>query len=118
METLRLRGIQNPSHVGQLLEALVEQGTLLPGDMHQIQDAAVLSHQLRAVVARAVDEGRVWACWMDAHETHLFTCEMSLPLSRERGTPVLLVSRYDDKAELKDSGTWFADPQGKWRRLT
>ena len=53
-----------------------------------------------------------------AHETHLFTCEMSLPLSRERGTAVLLVNRYNDKAELKDSGTWLEDPQGRWRRLT
>ena len=118
METLRLRSIQNPSHVGRMLEALVEQSTLLPNGTDQIQDSETLSHQLRAVVSRAVDEGRVWACWMDAHETHLFTCEMSLPQSRERGTPVLLVNRYDDKAELKDSGTWFADPQGKWRRLT
>ena len=118
METLRLRSIQNPSHVGRMLEALVEQGSLLPDGTHQIQNTGALSHPLRAVVTRAVDEGRVWACWMDAHETHLFTCEMSLPLSRERGTPVLLVSRYGDKGELKDSGSWFADPQGRWRRLT
>ena len=55
---------------------------------------------------------------MDTHETHLFTREMSLALSRERGTPVLIVNRYNDKAELKHAGGWLADPKGKWRKLT
>ena len=118
METLRLRSIQNPSHVGRMLETLVDQGALVPGGCQQVLDLATLPPQLEALVIRAVDEGRVWACWTDAHETHLFTCEMSLALSRERGTPVLLVNRYNDKAELKGAGTWLADPKGKWRKLT
>jgi hypothetical protein len=118
METLRLRSIQNPSHVGRMLQALIERCALIPGGCQEVLDLATLPAQLEALVMRALDEGRVWTCWSDAHETHLFTCEMSLPLSRERGTPVLLVNRYNDKAELKDAGTWLADPQGKWRKLT
>jgi hypothetical protein len=42
---------------------------------------------------------------------------MSLPLSRERGAPVLQVNRYDEKGELKDAGSWTTDPEGKWRPL-
>jgi len=68
-------------------------------------------------VERTAEQGRVWACWTDGHEIRLFTCEMSLPLSRERGTPVLVVSRYDEHGELQDAGTWVADPEGKWRRF-
>jgi hypothetical protein len=29
---------------------------------------------------------------------------MSLPLSRERGTPVLRVNRYNDRGELMEAG--------------
>jgi hypothetical protein len=41
---------------------------------------------------------------------------MSLPLSRERGSPVLLVNRYSESAELQDAGSWMSDQEGKWRR--
>jgi hypothetical protein len=41
---------------------------------------------------------------------------MSLPLSRERGSPVLLVEHYDESGELKESGAWMPDQEGKWRR--
>lgn len=117
METVRLRGIQNPSHVGRLLEALVSRGTLLPQDSQQVHDPDALPAALKAVVSRAAAEGRVWACWASTQDISLFTCEMSLPLSRERGTPVLLVNRYADSGDLTDVGTWVADPEGKWRRL-
>lgn len=117
METLRLRSIQNPSHVGRLLEELIARATLLPKDAQQVHDPDALPQPLRALVSHAAAEGRVWACWASSQEIRLFTCEMSLPLSRERGTPVLLVNRYDDRGELKDVGTWVADPEGKWRRF-
>ena len=118
METLRLRSIQNPSHVGRMLEGLIEAETLVPSGCQQVHDLDALPLKLRALVCRAVEEGRVWACRMGAHESYLFTCEMSLAQSRERGAPVLLVNRYDDHAELKESGTWLSDPDGKWRKLT
>jgi hypothetical protein len=117
METRRLRIIQHPAHTEKLLEALVMRGGLAPKDGHQVRDPAALPPQLKAVVARAAEEGRVWGCWSGTHETRLFTCEMSLPLSRERGAPVLLVNRYDESGELRDAGTWMTDPEGKWRRF-
>jgi len=41
---------------------------------------------------------------------------MSLPRSRERGVPVLMVNRYTESGELQDAGSWMSDPEGKWRR--
>ncbi|MGH8131739.1 MAG: hypothetical protein ACRETP_00680 [Steroidobacteraceae bacterium] len=116
METRRLRTIQQPSHVERLLEALVSRANFLPKDSYQIRDPSALSSQLQTVLGRAVQEGRVWGCWATNYETWLFTCEMSLALSRERGTPVLLVNRYGDSGELTDAGSWMTDPEGKWRR--
>ena len=116
METVRLRRIQEPSHVERLLEAYVSRGDLLPKDAFQIRAMRALSPQLQRVVTRATQKGRVWACWADSYHTWLFTCAMSLPLSRERGAPVLLVDQYDEAGELKDAGTWVSDQEGKWRR--
>ena len=116
METVRLRSIQEPSHVERLLEAYVSRGDLLPKDAFQIRAMRALSPQLQRVVTRATQKGQVWACWADSYHTWLFTCEISLPLSRERGAPVLLVDQYDEAGELKDSGTWVSDQEGKWRR--
>src|SRR5438105_11759192 len=96
METVRLRRIQEPSHVERLLEAYVSRSGLLPNDAFQIRAQRALSPQLQRVVARATPKGHVWACWADSYHTWLFTCEMSLPLSRERGAPVLLVDRSEE----------------------
>jgi hypothetical protein len=38
-------------------------------------------------------------------------------MSRERGSPVLLISRYGEQGELTDFGSWVCDPGGTWRRL-
>jgi len=116
METLRLRKIQQPSQVERLLERLVMRGNLLPEGCYQVRDSSVLSRELQRVVAREVQEGHAWACWADNFRTWLFTCEMLLASSRERGAPVLLVNLYDEAGELKDSGPWVTDQEGCWRR--
>jgi hypothetical protein len=115
METRRLRTIQQPSHIERLLEALVSRANLLPKDCYQIRDPAALPSALQAVIAQAAREGRVWGCWANSYETCLFTSEMSLPRSRERGSPVLLVNRYSESGELQDAGSWMSDQEGKWQ---
>jgi len=115
METVRLRKVQQPSHVERLLEAFASRGDLLPKDCYQIRASGALSPQLQRIVERAIQKGHVWACWADSYHTWLFTCEMSLPLSRERGSPVLQVDVYDEAGELKDAGAWV-NQQGKWSR--
>jgi hypothetical protein len=118
VETRRLRTLLQPSQVERLLETLVSHGGLRPEGSYQIRDPAALSPPLQIVLNRAVQEGRVWAAWATSYETWLFTCEMSLALSRERGTPVLQVNQYGEGGELKDAGSWTTDPDDRWRRCT
>jgi hypothetical protein len=118
METVRLRRIQEPSRVERLLEGFATHGGLLSTNCYQIRTSRSLSPQLQRVVARATEKGHVWACWADSYHTWLFTGEMSLLLSRERGTPVLQVDRYDEAGELQDSGAWVTDENGKWSRCS
>ena len=117
MQTLKLRKLQQPSAVDELLESYVEQANFLPGGSYQIRNRRDIPKELSAVLSHAIKNGRAWSCRSHTFRTWLFTCEMSLPLSRERGTPVLQVNLYGDDGGLKDSGTWIADRQhGKWRR--
>jgi hypothetical protein len=115
METRRLRTMQQPSHIERLLEALVSRANLVSQDSYQIRDPDALPPPLQTLIAQAAQEGRVWRCWANSYETCLFTCEMSLPRSRERGSPVLLVNRYSERGELQDAGAWMSDHEGKWR---
>jgi hypothetical protein len=116
METLRLLKIQQPSHLERLLEALVTRARLVPKESYQIRAARALSPQLQRVATRTTQKKRVWACWADSHNAWLFTCELLMSQSRERGAPVLDVDLYDESGEQKDSGTWEVDEEGKWRR--
>ena len=116
METLRLRGIQQPSAVERLLDNFIARSNLLPKNCYQIRDPDTLPPQLQRVVLRETERGHTWACWADPFNTWFFTCEMSLPSSRERATPVLLVSLYDEAGALKESASWMADPEGQWHR--
>jgi hypothetical protein len=116
METLRLRKIQQPAEVERLLEAFVTRGNLLPKNCYQIRDSRELSAQLLKVLVREAKKGHIWTCWANNHRTWLFTCEMSLPSSRERAAPVLQVSCYNEAGELEEAGAWVAGPQGDWHR--
>lgn len=116
METLRLRRIQEPSRVESLLEAFISRARILPEDAYQIRDSRELPKPLQTILTRAAKQGQVWSCWARGDQLWLFTADMSLPLSRERGTPVLLVRIHGEDAELKDSGTWRYDPLGTWSR--
>jgi hypothetical protein len=114
METLRLRKIQQPSHLERLLEAYISRGKFLPSGAYQIRDPGAVPGALRRIAAKAAEEGHVWACWVDNFHSWLFICEMSLSLSRERGSPVLSVSRYDEAGDLIEAGMWAADRDGRW----
>jgi hypothetical protein len=116
MDTKRLRTIQQPAHLERLLEAYITRSNVIPPDSYQIRDPDAVIPQLRSIALQAAAEGRVWACWAYGAQLWLFTAEMSLPLSRERGTPVLCVNRYDDHGELMEAGDWLLDADGFWRR--
>jgi hypothetical protein len=115
METNRLRKLQQPCQVEVLLNALVSGSNLLPQGAYRIHQPSSVPKELRRIALRATQKGQVWLCWAHTFNTWLLIGEMSLPLSRERGMPVLLVNLYDDGG-LKDSAPWMADRSGKWCR--
>jgi len=115
MDTNRLRTLQQPSKVEGLLKGCVSGSDVLPPGAYQIRDQASVPRELRRIVLRATQKGQAWSCWAHTFRTWLFTGEMSLPLSRERGAPVLLVNLYNDGG-LQDSAPWMPDRNGKWYR--
>ena len=116
METKRLRTIQQAFLQERLLEAYITRSNAVPEDSYQIRDPNAVMAPLRRILRRAGEEGRVWACWAYGVQQWLFTADMSLPLSRERGTPVLSINRYGEDGELKETGTWVVGPDGLWQR--
>jgi hypothetical protein len=117
METKRLRKLQEPSQVERLLESLISRTSLVPGGAYQIRDPDSVPKELRKLATRETQKGKVWSCWAHSFRTWLFTGEMSLALSRERGTPVLQVDVYDYEG-LKDSSPWTPDRSGTWCRCS
>ena len=116
METLRLRRIQEPSRIERLLEAYISRSGILPEDAYQVRDRSELPTRLHAIVRRALAQGHVWSARVHGTQVWLFTCDMSLPLSRERGAPVLTVRLHNEDGEVVDSGMWRYDPMGAWNR--
>ena len=117
METLRLRRIQQPSKVERLLDAYISRSTVLPQGSYQIRDPHAVPTGLQRIVSQATEQGKVWSCWRtSSSDTLLFTCEISMPLSRKRGTPVLQVCLYNKDGSLRDSDSWTTDPEGTWQR--
>jgi hypothetical protein len=116
METVRLRRIQEPSRAQRLLEAYIARAEIVPEGAYQIRDPNELPHSVQAIVSRENAQGHVWSVWAQGVHIWLFTGEMSLPLSRERGTPVLIVCLHNQDGEIMESGTWRYDPLGMWSR--
>ena len=116
METVRLRKIQVPTRVGRLLEAAVSKAKLVPEDAYLVRDPRSLPILLRELVERARRKDAVWSAWTDDHRIWLFAGEMSMELSRERGSPVLHITAYTEDGQLTEAGFWTLDKLGQWSR--
>jgi hypothetical protein len=117
MEMVRLLcRTRRASEVGELLESYVAQSDVVPKGSYQIREPGSVPREVRKVLTQAAREGQTWSCWAHGRHTWLFTCNMSRPLSRERGAPVLQVNIYGDEGELRDWGTWMPNQLGKWCR--
>jgi len=116
VETLRLTKLQqSPSHIKRLLEALVVRAKLVPEHAYQVRLTGAVPEELRGRAELADKEGHVWACWALDFRAWLFTAELVLALSRERGTPVMQVDIYD-QGGAKESSLWLPNPDGTWQR--
>jgi len=117
METMRLQSIQQPKTVDRLLESFVTGTSLVPLNAHQLRAASALPHHaLKSAAHQAQQRDRAWCAWTDDKRTWLFTAEMSLALSRERGIPVLEIRAYSEQGGLEATGFWAHDRQGIWQR--
>jgi hypothetical protein len=108
--------VYRTSKIGELLESYISQSDVVPKGSYQLHDPGSVPRDVRQVLTQAVKEGQTWSCWAHGAHIWLFTCNVSGPLSREYGTPVLRVSVYGDHGELRDCGAWMPDQQGKWCR--
>lgn len=108
--------VRRASKVGELLESYVAQSDVVPRGSYQIRQPGSVPPHVRKALTQAVKEGQTWSCWAHGLHTWLFTCNMSGPLSRERGAPVLQVRLYGDDGRLRDCGSWMPDQYGKWCR--
>ena len=115
-ESAQLRKLrQQPAHAERLLHALVVRANLVPEEARQIRNFASVPKEMRIIAALAsITNGHIWSCWTHEGRTWLFTGELSIPQSRARGVPVLLVDVYDE-AGPKGSGLW-AYGEGMWQR--
>lgn len=88
----------------------------VPIEAHAVTENRELSFVMRRIIVQATTLGLSWSCWRDnSGHFWLFTGEMSLPLSRERGAPVLQVMQYREGG-LQDTANWVAAGGGHWRR--
>jgi len=109
----RLCKLQQSSHVERLLQALVVNARLVPRGACQVTRPDAIPTDLRRLAALAVRSGHVWSCWTHDSHTWLATAEMPLPLSRERGAPVLQVDVYDENGP-QHSALWMPSRDGRW----
>ena len=98
------------------LASYIARADILPRNACQIRAVVAVPTPLDGLVTQAIRLGKSWSCWTQGTQTWLFTAEMSLPLSRKRGAPVLQVKLYGDDGLLRESGTVVTDHSGKWCR--
>lgn len=116
MVWLRMPRHRHPSRVEELLESYISQSELVPKGSYQIREVGSVPRDVRKSLLQAVKEGQTWSCRAHGPHIWLFTCNISRPLSRECGTPVLQVRLYGDDGGLRDCGAWMPDQRGKWCR--
>jgi hypothetical protein len=119
METVRPRQVPEPPSVEWLLHLFVTGTNRVPCGAYEVRTRSALPHSdLKSVVFVAQQKHRAWCAWTDDKNTWLFTAEMSLALSRERGVPVLEVCAFSECGELKETGFWAHGKDGTWQRCT
>ncbi len=116
MQTMKLRAMQHPGHAVQLLDSYIRREGRLPRDSQRLTQGSQLTPSLEKLAERSTEDGNVWRAWSDDRAIWLWTCEVSLDRSRERGMPVMEVSRYDEFGGIEESGTWVCLGNDNWQR--
>ncbi len=117
MQTERLRTIQHPGRVGDLLESLIESRQVVPPGLTRVASATALSSPLR-LLSRAVERrDSIWRAWTDGARVWFFEALFALALSRERGKPVIELREYDEMGEIMRVMTFVSTSAHGWQRF-
>jgi hypothetical protein len=116
MQTMRLFAYQRPAQVEALLESLLQAREHFPRTARKVTDRSDLPSALQKIVIKLNSTDRVWSAWGGADRIWLFTAEMSLDLSRERGCPALQVGSYEMDGKLKVWQLWVCLKDATWQQ--
>ncbi|HXO63269.1 MAG TPA: hypothetical protein VN882_01090 [Steroidobacteraceae bacterium] len=114
-DTVRLKRLEQPTHVERLLEAFISRAGILPADAYRIRHPDAIPAPLRGQMLNAVTQGRAWICRACGPRMWLLTAKMSLTMSRARGATVLQVEVYGEHGHLEEVGSWMPDYDGGWQ---
>ena len=116
METQRLRTIQSPRRLSNLLDSLTGSWQILPPGLTRITSAPLLPAPLR-LLGRCIERGdSLWRAWTDGARIWFFEALFSLELSRERGKPVVQLKQYDEAGDVKRVLTYVSTPEHGWQQ--
>ena len=118
MRTIKLRTLQQPSRLEALLESLIRSQKWVPPDASRVVDRSELPLVLQKLAAKTMKAGDAWWAWSTYDGIRIFITEMSLELSRERGSPALKVSYYNSQGKLRQYSHWIQLTDGTWQRCT
>jgi len=117
MQTTRTLRLLQPSRVDRLLHAFTTSCAGLTDAAFMVRDWGSVPLVLHQQISKAERIGYSWECWVDGQRTWLYVAEMATELSRDRGCPVLKISRHEENGQLQDAGYWVSDREQRWRRL-
>jgi hypothetical protein len=118
METIRLRGLQKPSHCEQLVDACVRARRMVPAGAVRTT-LSELSIPLRVLAKRNSslgDSSTAWLAWSEGASMWFIAGTTSLEMSRERGRPVLQLRVYDQGGALDEAVTCVQTAANTWER--
>lgn len=116
METQRLRTVQHPGRIGDLLDSLIGSVPLVPAGATRVASAAVLPAPLR-LLSRLIDRrDSVWRAWSEGGRIWFFEALFSLDLSRERGKPVIRLMQYDEVGDVARVMTFVSTIEHGWQQ--
>ena len=116
MDTQQLRTIQHPGHLGDLLDSLVGARQLLPGGVLRVVSAGLLPAPLR-LLSRIIERRDCqWRAWTDGTRFWFFEASFALDPSRERGKPVVRLTRYDEAGDVAHVLSFVATAEHGWQQ--
>ena len=115
MKTMKLRMLQRPSRLEALFESLIKSRNWVPPDAPRVTERSELPSTLQKLAAKTAKAGGAWLAWSSYDGIRFFVAEMSLELSRERGSATLKVSCYKDQGKLEQYSHWVRLDDDSWQ---